>query len=59
MPSEKQIKKVGYGVLALGLAGLACAILTNNAQVSRDLFRLSMGTGALGASIFVLGKTFE
>lgn len=62
MPSRKDIKKVGYGTIALSLAGIACVIyITNgyNYKFCNKLCSLSMGTGALGASIVMLGKALE
>lgn len=59
MPTGKQVKKVGYGVLALSLIGLACAIFTKNQRIEREICKLSMGTGALAASILVLGQAFD
>jgi hypothetical protein len=59
MPSGKEVKKAGYGILALGLVGLACAIFISNDRLSRDLFRLSIGTGALATSVITLGKALE
>jgi hypothetical protein len=59
MPTGKDVKKVGYGVLALSFAGLACAIFTNSDRIGRELCRLSVGTGALAASVIVIGKVLE
>jgi hypothetical protein len=59
MPTGNEVKKVGYAVLALSLAGLACAVFTNSDRVGRELCRLAVGTGALGASVIVLGRALE
>jgi hypothetical protein len=59
MPTGKDVKKIGYGVVALSLAGLACAVFTNSDRVGRELCRLAVGTGALGASVIVLGSALE